>query len=288
MAQVIDGRKVAKKIRQDVKENVEELRMQGIEVGLAVVLVGDDNASRIYVSRKKKTCDELGINSYEYILEGDTTQESLLSLIHKLNNDSKVDGILVQLPLPSHIDERKILSSIASNKDVDCFHPENVGKLVRGDGKVFPCTPYGIIVLLKEYDIQVEGANCVVVGRSNIVGKPMSLLLLNKSGTVTVCHSKTKDIKEITKRADILVSAVGRPRFITEDYIKDGAVVVDVGINRMSDGGLCGDVDYEGVSRKASYITPVPGGVGPMTIAMLMRNVVELKKESLIVSSYRG
>lgn len=278
MARIIDGKEVSKKIKQDIKKEVEQLKILGEEVGLAVVLVGDDSASRVYVSRKKKTCKELGINSYEYILNGDTTQEDLLELIHELNNDSRVDGILVQLPLPKHIDEREVLSSIDPNKDVDCFHPENVGKLVRGDGKIFPCTPYGIIELLKEYDIQVEGANCVVIGRSNIVGKPMSLLLLNKSGTVTVCHSKTKNIKDITKRADILVSAVGKPKLITKDYIKEGAVVVDVGINRMSDGSLCGDVDYEGVSKKAGYITPVPGGVGPMTIAMLMRNVVEIKK----------
>lgn len=281
MVQIMNGREVSKKIHHKVKQDVEELRRQGIEVGLAVVLVGDDSASRVYVSRKRKTCSKLGINSYEYILDGDTTKEQLLELIHELNNDNRVDGILVQLPLPKHIDEREVLSSIDPNKDVDCFHPENVGKLVRGDGKIFPCTPYGIIILLKEYDIQVEGANCVVIGRSNIVGKPLSLLLLRENGTVTICHSKTKDIKELTKKADILVSAVGKPKFITQDYIKEGAVVVDVGINRISDGSLCGDVSYPDVSKKASYITPVPGGVGPMTIAMLMQNVVELKKEKL-------
>ena len=281
MAIVIDGKKVSKEIKEEVKEEVMNLKTKGEEIGLAVVLVGDDSASKVYVSRKKKTCMELGINSYEYILDGATTQKEILSLIHELNNDSRINGILVQLPLPKHIDERVVLSSIDSRKDVDCFHPENVGKLVRGDGEIFPCTPYGIMILLKRYDIEVEGANCVIVGRSNIVGKPMSLLLLNKSGTVAVCHSKTKDLKDITKRADILVSAVGKPNLITEDYVKDGAVVIDVGINRMADGKLCGDVDYESVSRKVGYITPVPGGVGPMTIAMLMKNVVKLKKLSI-------
>ena len=281
MATIIDGRRVSKNIKDSIKEEVLALKQNNIEVGLAVVLVGNDSASMVYVSRKNKTCRNLGINSYEYMLPEDTTQQELLDLIQELNNNDKVDGILVQLPLPKHIDERAVLSTISPKKDVDAFHPENVGKIVRGDGKILPCTPAGIITLLKEYDIQVEGKECVVVGRSNIVGKPISLLLLNQNGTVTICHSKTKDLAQITKRADILVVATGKPNMITKDYVKKGAVVIDVGVNRMQDGSLCGDVDYKDVEDIASFITPVPGGVGPMTIAMLMKNVLELKKEHM-------
>ena len=279
MAIIIDGKKVSNKIKEQIKDEVLKLKEEGKEVGLAVVLVGDDSASKVYVSRKNKTCKNLGINSYEYKLSGDTTEQELLELIDKLNNDIKVDGILVQLPLPKHINERKVLSRVDSKKDVDCFHPENVGKIVRGDEDILPCTPYGIITLLKEYNIPIQGKNCVVVARSNIVGKPVSLLLLNENGTVTICHSKTEELMNITKRADILVVAVGKPNIITGDYIKEGAVVIDVGVNRLDDGKLCGDVNYEDACKKASYITPVPGGVGPMTIAMLMKNVVKLRKK---------
>lgn len=279
MATIIDGKSVSKKIKEQVKTEVENLKKQNIEVGLAVVLVGDDSASKVYVSRKNKTCKSLGINSYEYVLPAETTEQKLLELIDELNVNDKIDGILVQLPLPKHIDERKVLSRILPKKDVDAFHPENVGKIVRGDGEILPCTPAGIIRLLKEYNIQIEGKNCVVIGRSNIVGKPIALLLLKENGTVTICHSKTKNIKEITKKADILIVATGKPKMVTEDYVKDDAIVIDVGVNRLDDGTLCGDVDFDEVSKKVSFITPVPGGVGPMTIAMLMNNVVLLKKK---------
>lgn len=279
MATIIDGKSVSKKIKEQVKTEVENLKKQNIEVGLAVVLVGDDSASKVYVSRKNKTCKSLGINSYEYVLPAETTEQKLLELIDELNVNDKIDGILVQLPLPKHIDERKVLSRILPKKDVDAFHPENVGKIVRGDGEILPCTPSGIIRLLKEYNIQIEGKNCVVIGRSNIVGKPIALLLLKENGTVTICHSKTKNIKEITKKADILIVATGKPKMVTEDYVKDDAIVIDVGVNRLDNGTLCGDVDFDEVSKKASFITPVPGGVGPMTIAMLMNNVVLLKKK---------
>lgn len=278
MAVIIDGRKVSKQIKEQVKKEVENLNENNLKVGLAVVLVGDDSASKVYVSRKNKTCKSLGINSYEYILPKDTKEEELLELIDKLNCDNDVDGILVQLPLPKHIDEKKVLSRISPKKDVDAFHPENVGKIVRGDGEILPCTPAGIIKLLKEYNIQIEGKECVVIGRSNIVGKPISLLLLKENGTVTICHSKTKNIKEITKKADILIVATGKAKMVTDEYVKEGAVVIDVGVNRLDDGTLCGDVDFDKVSKKVSFITPVPGGVGPMTIAMLMSNVVLLKK----------
>ena len=279
MATIIDGKSVSKKIKEQIKTEVEILKNKNVEVGLAVVLVGDDSASKVYVSRKNKTCKSLGINSYEYVLPAETTEQKLLELIDELNVNDKIDGILVQLPLPKHIDERKVLSRILPKKDVDAFHPENVGKIVRGDGEILPCTPAGIIRLLKEYNIQIEGKNCVVIGRSNIVGKPVALLLLKENGTVTICHSKTKNIKEITKKADILIVATGKPKMVTEDYVKDDAIVIDVGVNRLDNGTLCGDVDFDEVSKKASFITPVPGGVGPMTIAMLMNNVVLLKKK---------
>ena len=278
MAIIIDGKRVSSEIKEKLKDEVERLNKEGKQVGLSVILVGDDSASKVYVSRKNKTCKSLGINSYEYVLPEDTKEQDLLELIDKLNEDDKVDGILVQLPLPKHIDEKKVLSRVYPSKDVDCFHPENVGKIVRGDGKILPCTPAGIITLLKEYNISIQGTECVVIGRSNIVGKPVSLLLLNENGTVTICHSKTKDLMDLTRKADILIVAVGKPNIITGDYIKKGAVVIDVGVNRLDNGKLCGDVNYEDVSKKASFITPVPGGVGPMTIAMLMKNVISLAK----------
>lgn len=278
MAVVIDGRETAKKIKAKLKDEVERLGKEGKKVGLAVILVGDDAASKVYVSRKNKTCKSLGIDSYEYILKQDTKEQEVLDLIDRLNDDDRVDGILVQLPLPKQIDERNVLSRISIEKDVDCFNPYNVGKIVRGDAKVLPCTPFGIITLLKEYNISIQGKECVIVGRSNIVGKPVSLLLLNENGTVTICHSKTKNLREVTKKADILIVAVGKPKMITSSYIKEGVVIIDVGVNRLEDGTLCGDVDYDDVYNKACFITPVPGGVGPMTIAMLMKNVVQLKK----------
>ncbi len=243
-------------------------------MGLAVVIVGDNPASRVYVNSKKKACEEVGFNSYEYALPEETTQQELLDLVEVLNNDEKVNGILVQLPLPKQIDENAIINAISPDKDVDAFHPFNVGKIMIGEYAFLPCTPAGIMELIDSTGVEIAGKSCVVIGRSNIVGKPMSMLLLHRSGTVTVCHSKTKNLKEICQNADILVAAVGRPNFVTGDMVKEGAVVIDVGINRMEDGKLCGDVNFAEAEKKASYITPVPGGVGPMTIAMLMKNTL--------------
>ncbi len=250
--------------------------------GLAVIIVGDDPASRVYVNSKKKACEEIGIYSEEYALPADTKEEELLALIDKLNSDAKISGILVQLPLPKGIDEEKVINRINPKKDVDAFHPVNVGKIMVGNFDFVPCTPAGVMELIAESGIDISGKECVVVGRSNIVGKPMSMLLLHKNGTVTVCHSRTKDLKEVTRRADILVAAVGKPEFITADMIKEGAVVIDVGINRVADKKLVGDVAYSEAEKVASAITPVPGGVGPMTIAMLMKNTLkaaEINKE---------
>ena len=254
---------------------MEKLKEEGINPGLAVIIVGDDSASRVYVNNKKKACEYCGILSEEYALPENTTQEELLSLIDTLNNKDDISGILCQLPLPKHIDEKAVINAINPKKDVDAFHPINVGKIMTGDYDFVPCTPAGVMELIKESGIDVSGKECVIVGRSNIVGKPMSMLLLHQNGTVTVCHSKTVDLKEKTLKADILVAAVGKPEFITGDMIKEGAVVIDVGINRIAPKKLVGDVEFESAEKKAAAITPVPGGVGPMTIAMLMQNTLK-------------
>lgn len=275
MAQLIDGKLISTQIKDELKEKVAKMKAEGTEVCLAVIQVGNDPASSVYVNNKKKACEYIGINSLAYELPESTTEEELLNLIKELNERADVNGILVQLPVPKHIDEDKIIKAISPKKDVDGFHPQSVGALCIGQPGFVSCTPAGIIQLLKRSGIEIEGKECVVVGRSNIVGKPMSLLLLRENGTVTVAHSRTKDLKEICKRADILVVAIGKPKFITEEYVKEGAVVIDVGIHRNADNKLCGDVDFEAVEPHCSAITPVPGGVGPMTIAMLMNNCVE-------------
>ncbi|NIX15953.1 MAG: bifunctional methylenetetrahydrofolate dehydrogenase/methenyltetrahydrofolate cyclohydrolase FolD [Candidatus Dadabacteria bacterium] len=273
MAELIDGKVVSQSVRDEVQELTAKLKDDtGIVPGLAAVLVGDDPASEIYVRNKRKACEKVGIYSEEHKLPAETTEEQLLTLVNKLNDDPKIHGILVQLPLPDHINETTILRTVSPLKDVDGFHPYNVGLLVEGNPRFVSCTPAGIISMLEYYDIDIKGKEVVVVGRSNIVGKPVSMLLLHRHGTVTICHSRTKDLKEVTNRADILVAAIGRADFITGDMVKTGAVVIDVGINRKDDGKLTGDVDFEAVSEKASYITPVPGGVGPMTIALLLYN----------------
>ncbi len=278
MYKLIDGKVISAAVKERVKNEVSELKAKGITVGLAVIIVGEDPASKVYVSNKKKACEALGIISREYALPETTTEEELLNLITELNSDPEINGILCQLPLPRHLDEKLIINSIDPEKDVDAFHPVNVGKIMIGDYYFLPCTPAGVMEMLKFEGIEVEGKNCVVIGRSNIVGKPMNMLLLHKNGTVTICHSRTKNLAEICRNADILVAAVGRPNFVTKDMVKDGAVVIDVGINRV-DGKLCGDVDFENVKDKASAITPVPGGVGPMTIAMLMQNTLTAAKK---------
>ncbi|MFW5672146.1 MAG: bifunctional methylenetetrahydrofolate dehydrogenase/methenyltetrahydrofolate cyclohydrolase FolD [Acetivibrio ethanolgignens] len=272
MAYIIDGKRISGEIKDEVKERVERLKAQGREIRLAVVQIGSDPASTVYVGNKKKACDYVGICSLAYELPEETTEDELLALVEKLNEDDSVNGILVQLPLPVHIREDKIIEAISPKKDVDGFHPQSVGALSIGREGFVSCTPAGIIELLKRSGIEIAGKECVVVGRSNIVGKPMSMLLLRENGTVTVCHSKTKNLKEVTKRADILVAAIGKPRFITEEYVKPGACVIDVGIHRNENNKLCGDVDFERVESVAGAITPVPGGVGPMTISMLMYN----------------
>lgn len=263
------------RIKGELQKEVENLKANGIFPGLAVVIVGDDPASRVYVNSKKKACEELGIYSEEHALSADTTEEELLELIDKLNNDKKVNGVLVQLPLPKHINEENIINAISPKKDVDAFHPVNVGRIMVGNYDFVPCTPAGVMELIKESGIEISGKECVVIGRSNIVGKPQAMLLLHENGTVTICHSRTKDLKKTVKNADIVVAAVGKPNFITGDMIKEGAVVIDVGINRIADKKLVGDVDFESAKNVASAITPVPGGVGPMTIAMLMKNTVK-------------
>lgn len=273
--ELIDGKKISAEIKDELKAEVEELKKQGKEACLAVVLVGDDPASAVYVKNKKKACEYIGVKSLSYELPASTSEAELLELIERLNKDDSVNGILVQLPLPSQIDENKVIRAIAPEKDVDGFHPQNVGALLIGEKGYVSCTPAGVIQLLKRSGVSIEGKECVVIGRSNIVGKPMGVLLLRENGTVTIAHSRTKDLKDICKRADILVAAVGKPKMITEEYIKEGAVVIDVGIHRMDNGKLCGDVDFDRVKDHVSKITPVPGGVGPMTIAMLMNNVVE-------------
>ena len=272
MAKIIDGKAISLAVKDEIKAKTAELQAKGITATLAVILVGEDPASQVYVKNKKKACEYCGIRSLSYELPADTTEDKLLELIDELNNRDDVNGILVQLPLPKGMDEDKVLDAISPDKDVDGFHPVNVGKLSIGKKGFVSCTPAGVIQLLKRSGIEICGKECVVVGRSNIVGKPMSMLLLKENGTVTVCHSRTRDLKEVTKRADILVVAIGKPKFIDASYVKDGAVVIDVGIHRCDDGKLCGDVDYASVEPVASAITPVPGGVGPMTIAMLMYN----------------
>lgn len=279
MFKIIDGKEVAASVRESIKKEVEVLEKDGKKTGLAVIIVGNNPASRVYVNNKKKGCAEVGMESFEYALPEETTTDELLELVEKLNNDTAVDGILCQLPLPKQIDEKKVLNAIAPNKDVDAFHPVNTGHIMIGDHSFLPCTPAGIMEMLKYYNISVEGKECVVIGRSNIVGKPMAMLLLGQNGTVTICHSRTKNLKEVTRRADILVAAVGKAYFVTEDMVKDGAVVIDVGMNRNADGKLCGDVDFEAVKDKCSFITPVPGGVGPMTITMLLKNTLTASKE---------
>ena len=274
MAERMSGKVVSAAKREEIKNRVALLKSKGIETGLAVIIVGNNSASRVYVNNKKKGCEEVGINSYEYALYEETTQEELLALIDELNNDSKVNGILCQLPLPKHIDEQAVINAINPDKDVDAFHPFNVGHIMIGDYTYLPCTPAGVMEILKYYNISVKGKKCVVIGRSNIVGKPMAMLLLKENGTVEICHSGTANLKEETLSADILVAAVGRAGFVTADMVKDGAVVIDVGINRNEEGKLCGDVAFDEVEPKASYITPVPGGVGPMTITMLLENTV--------------
>lgn len=273
--ELLDGKKVSALTKDRLKEKVEKIKQEGIVPKLAVIMVGSDSASQIYVRNKSKACDYVGIEFEEHLLPEETKQEELLNLIEELNNKKEINGILLQSPIPRHLDINEAFRKISPEKDVDGFHPVNVGKLVLGQDTFISCTPFGIMKILEEYNIDIEGKNAVVIGRSNIVGKPMSQCLLNKNATVTICHSKTKNLPEITKNADILVAAIGKPCFVTEDMVKPGAVVIDVGINRMEDGKLKGDVDFEKVSQKTSYITPVPGGVGPMTIAMLMTNVVK-------------
>ncbi len=274
MAEIISGKVVSAAKRDELKLKVAALKAKGVCVGLAVIIVGNNSASRVYVNNKKKGCEEIGVKSFEYALPEETTQEELLSLIEKLNGDSKINGILCQLPLPGHIDEQAVINAINPQKDVDAFHPFNVGHIMIGDHTFLPCTPAGIMEMLKYYNIPVAGKKCVVIGRSNIVGKPMAMLLLQQNGTVEICHSKTENLKDECLSADILVAAVGKAYFVTADMVKDGAVVIDVGMNRNSEGKLCGDVDFDEVQKKASFITPVPGGVGPMTITMLLDNTV--------------
>lgn len=278
MAKIIDGKVVSQFVKDEVKKEVSALGEKGVSVGLAVIIVGNDPASRTYVNNKKKACEATGIISEEYALPEDTTMDELLALIKELNAKKSINGILCQLPLPKHLDEKAVIENIDPIKDVDAFHAVNTGHIMIGDYSFLPCTPAGIMEMLKYYNIEIEGKECVVIGRSNIVGKPMAMLLLQKNGTVTICHSRTKNLKEVTSRADILVAAVGVPYFVTADMVKDGAVVIDVGMDRNKEGKLCGDVDFAEVEKKASYITPVPGGVGPMTIATLMKNTVTAAK----------
>ena len=273
----MDGKMVSAKVRGSILEEVNGLKDKGVRPGLAVIIVGEDPASKVYVRNKERACEECGFYSEKYALPEETTQEELLGLIDELNHNPRIDGILCQLPVPKHINEQAIIDAISPEKDVDAFHPINVGKIMVGNFDFLPCTPAGVMQLLKEYDIDPNGKNCVVIGRSNIVGKPMAMLLLHKNGTVTICHSRTKNLKEVCAQADILVAAVGKADFVTADMVKEGAVVIDVGMNRK-DGKLCGDVAFDEVNEKASYLTPVPGGVGPMTITMLMKNTLKAAK----------
>ena len=276
---IINGKEISEKIKEEIAAEVKALKSEGISCGLAVILVGDDPASAVYVRNKKLACEKVGIYSEVYTLPADSAEADLLDLIDTLNKRDDINGILCQLPLPRHIDEQKVINAIDKDKDVDAFNPYNVGKIMLGDPDFLPCTPAGVMELLKYSGVEIAGKNCVVLGRSNIVGKPMAMLLMKADATVTVCHSKTKNIKEITAGADILVAAVGKPKFVTADMVKSGAVVIDVGINRAADGKLCGDVDFENVVNKASKITPVPGGVGVMTVTMLLKNTVTAAKK---------
>lgn len=273
----MDGKMVSAKVRGSILEEVNKLKEQGVRPGLAVIIVGEDPASQVYVRNKERACEECGFYSEKYALPEETTQEQLLELIAELNNNPRIDGILCQLPVPKHIDDQAIIDAISPEKDVDAFHPVNVGKIMVGNFDFLPCTPAGVMQLLEEYGIDPQGKNCVVIGRSNIVGKPMSMLLLHKHGTVTICHSRTKNLKEVCAQADILVAAVGKADFVTADMVKEGATVIDVGMNRKN-GKLCGDVCFDEVNEKAAYLTPVPGGVGPMTITMLMKNTLKAAK----------
>ena len=279
MARIIDGKKISAATKAEIALEVKKVKEKGVEPCLAVIVVGNDPASRVYVNNKKKACELVGIKSIEYALDEKTTQEELIALIEKLNNDDSVNGILCQLPVPEHIDEEAVLCAINPKKDVDAFHPENVGHIMIGDFKLLPCTPAGIMTMLHHENIELEGKNCVVIGRSNIVGKPMSMLLLKENATVTICHSRTKNLKQIAANADILVVAIGKAKFVKADMVKEGAVVIDVGMDRDENGKLCGDVDFDDVFEKAEAITPVPGGVGPMTIATLMRNTLTACKD---------
>ena len=278
MTQIIDGKKISAEIKDELKQEVAAMKAEGKEIALAVIQVGEDPASSVYVRNKKKACEYIGITSVSYEIPEDSTQQELLDLVEKCNKDPKINGILVQVPLPPHMDEDAVIHAIDPKKDVDGFHPVSVGNMVIGNDGFLPCTPAGIIELLKRSGVEIGGKECVVVGRSNIVGKPMSMLLLRENGTVTVCHSRTRNLREVCSRADILVVAVGRPKFIDASYVKEGAVIIDVGIHRNENNKLCGDVDFDAVKEKTSAITPVPGGVGPMTIAMLMKNCVQSKK----------
>ncbi len=275
MANIIDGKAVSAAVKEQVRD---EIARDGIKAGLAVVIVGNDPASRVYVNNKKKACEFCGITSFEYALPEETSMKELLELIDTLNSDGKVNGILVQLPLPKQLDEKEVIARISPEKDVDAFHEQNVGKIMIGNYSFLPCTPSGCMDLIHSTGVEISGKECVVIGRSNIVGKPMAMLLLHENGTVTICHSRTKNLAEVCRRADILVAAVGRPNFVTADMVKEGAVVIDVGINRLDNGKLCGDVKFDEVSEKAGWITPVPGGVGPMTIATLMKNTLTAAK----------
>lgn len=278
MAQIIDGKAISTAVKQQVAEEVAQLKQQNISVTLAVVLVGDDPASQVYVRNKEKACELTGIRSEKFLLPASTTQDELMDLVHTLNAREDVNGILVQLPLPKHLDEKMVIESIRPDKDVDAFHPANVGRIMIGDYHFLPCTPAGVMELIHSTGVSVSGADCVVIGRSNIVGKPMAMLMMHENATVTICHSRTRNLADICRRADILIAAVGRAGFVTSDMVKQGAVVIDVGMNRNQEGKLCGDVDFDQVEPIASYITPVPGGVGPMTIAMLMKNTVTAAK----------
>ncbi len=277
-AKIIDGKQISQSVRQELKQQVEVLKASGIVPGLAVVIVGNNQASRVYVNNKKKACEQVGIHSEEYALPEETTQQELLELVETLNGKEDIHGILVQLPLPKQIDEEAVIAAILPEKDVDAFHAQNVGHIMIGDYRFLPCTPAGIMELLAYEGIDVSGKECVVIGRSNIVGKPMAMLLLHKNGTVTVCHSRTRDLGEVTRRADILVVAIGKAKFVTADMVKPGAVVIDVGMDRDENNKLCGDVDFDSVKEVAGYLTPVPGGVGPMTITMLLKNTIEAAK----------
>lgn len=285
-AQLINGKEIAQKVRQEIREEVEQLKAKGFVPGLAVILVGDNQASQTYVRNKEKACLELGMHSVLIRKPATLSQEELIEMIDKLNQDDSIHGILVQLPLPKHIDEKAIIEAISPEKDVDGFHPINIGRMMTGQEAFLPCTPYGVLVMLQQIQFDLEGKHVVVVGRSNIVGKPAAQLMINENATVTICHSKTKDLAYFTKQADVIIAAVGKRNTITADHIKDGAVIIDVGMNRNDEGKLCGDVDFEGVLNKASYVTPVPGGVGPMTITMLMKNTIQSAQRAFKLKSY--